>query len=136
MFGRGSLSLPNSTLRTALNVSASSPVNSRMLFSSSNIDSLPLSPRSANTACAVRRHIDANALNAPAEKHDSASRNSSSGSSGRYVKYWKCSGARSSSVKSEASSTRLFEYSFTGNFRNTGALHESQRNTRPTWLGR
>jgi hypothetical protein len=62
MFGRGSPSVPNSTLRTTLNVSWSSSAISRTSFSSSNIRSLPLSPRSANTACAVRRHIDANAL--------------------------------------------------------------------------
>jgi hypothetical protein len=45
------------------------------------------------------------------------------------------SGARSSSSKPVASSTRFAAYIFTANFRNTGALHESQRYTMPAWLG-
>jgi hypothetical protein len=44
--------------------------------------------------------------------------------------------ARSSSTKLFASSTRFDAYILTGYFRKIGALHESQRYTTPTWLGR
>ena len=78
---------------------------SRSPFNSSKRRSLPASPRSANIDWAVRRHIEANALKAPWEKQVSASRNSSSMSSGMYAKV-NFSRARSTSVNCGDSSMR------------------------------
>ncbi len=83
MLGRGSVAVPKSMLFSLAKVSAERAASSRTSLSSSNRRSLPASPRSANTACTVRRHIEAKALKAPLEKQVSASLNSSSTSSGR-----------------------------------------------------
>ncbi len=87
-------------------VSGAMSANCRTSFNSSKSRNFPAAPNSANAACAVRRHIEVNALNAPAVKQSSASLNSSSTFSGKYMNV-NFSRARSTSVNCGDSSMRL-----------------------------